>query len=407
MADASCWPVVELREAIDPRRPITYGIVQPGPRQPEGQGIPMIRGQDYSSGAVRTTDLYHVLPAISHAYSRSVVSGGDLLMSIVGYVGTVAVVPPELSGANLTQTTARLSVRSGWSARFLFQQLRSPQFRAEVNRYTKGSAQPGLNLADVERMRVAMPPLVEQRRIAEILDTVEDLISSTDRALAKSRKLRTALVSAALADLTSCEKPLTDFAPAGRPQVKTGPFGSMLKGEHWVERGVPVVTIGSLGQSTFLEDEFLHVGTSTTNRLAAYRLEPGDLIFSRVADVGRALVVPVRGEGWLMSSNLIRLTCDASRLDPTYLWLAITCSPSVRSALRRKINTGGRDVASSALLRSLVLPVPPIEQQRSVVARTAAVELIATVERARLAKLKALQRGLSNDLLAGRALAGV
>ena len=57
----------------------------------------------------------------------------------------------------------------------------------EVRKYTKGSAQPGLNLADVERMRVVMPPLPEQRKIAAILSSVDGAIG---RSASKKRQLQ-------------------------------------------------------------------------------------------------------------------------------------------------------------------------------------------------------------------------
>src|SRR5260370_26269733 len=104
------WACASIKDIVDPSRAITYGIVQPGPRFDPDRGTPMIRGQDYSSGTVQNDDLYHVDPRLAASFSRASVEGGDLLMSIVGYVGTVAEVPHSLAGANLTQTTARISL---------------------------------------------------------------------------------------------------------------------------------------------------------------------------------------------------------------------------------------------------------------------------------------------------------
>lgn len=49
------------------------------------------------------------------------------------------------------------------------------------------------------------------------------------------------------------------LAQSNRPVIKTGPFGSSLKGEHWRETGRPVITIGSFGESGFIEDELLFI----------------------------------------------------------------------------------------------------------------------------------------------------
>jgi type I restriction enzyme, S subunit len=174
---ASDWREDSIRSIVDPSRPITYGVVQPGTRL--DQGVPIIRGQDYSSGSVDDSDLYLIHPTIADSYKRSKVMGGDILFSIVGYLGQTAIVPEHLSGANITQTTARIAVKAPHRSRFFLQQFRSEKFSAEVRKHQKGSAQPGLNLADVEKMKVVIPLPKDQSRIAAVLDTVDEAVAKT------------------------------------------------------------------------------------------------------------------------------------------------------------------------------------------------------------------------------------
>ena len=186
------WSLARIADVVDPTRPVTYGVVQPGDRQ--SAGIPLIRGKDYSSGEISGDDLYMIHPSIARAYRRSVVQGGDLLLSIVGYVGQSAVVPQKLAGANITQTTARIAIRKGLSYRYFLHQLRGLTFQREVRRYMKGSAQPGLNLSDVEQMQILVPPPLEQWRIAEILDAMDEVIRSTERLIAKLEQAKQGLL---------------------------------------------------------------------------------------------------------------------------------------------------------------------------------------------------------------------
>ncbi len=186
------WKSDSIRSIVDPARPITYGVVQPGERLK--QGIAIIRGQDYSRGIVDDSDLYLIHPHIAEAYARSSLKGGDILFSIVGYLGQTAVVPPTLSGANITQTTARIAVKSPNQSRFFLHQFRSELFAPEVRRFQKGSAQPGLNLNDVEKMVVVIPPPHEQTRIAGVLDTVDGAIANTEAVIAKLKQVRAGLL---------------------------------------------------------------------------------------------------------------------------------------------------------------------------------------------------------------------
>src|SRR5690606_14503973 len=123
-----------------------------------------------------------------------------------------------------------------------------------------------------------------------------------------------------------------------------GPFGSSLKGEHWREDGVPVITIGALGEGEFARDELLFISESYANLLTEYRMKPGEVVFSRVADVGRSVVIESEQDGWVMSSNLMRIHLDQDKANPHFLQYLLTFDSRVRKQIRCKVNSSGRDV---------------------------------------------------------------
>ena len=184
------WKEVQIKNIVLGHRPVTYGIVQPGPDiRPDG--IPLIRGKDYSSGKVDISDLYHVRPEIDIPYKRSKVLGGDILFSIAGYVGQVAVVPKRLDGANITQTTARISVDLySYCSEYIFYYLISDLIQTQVRKYAKGSAQEGLNLSDVEKIKIKFPDYSIQRKIARILSTADAVIEKTQAGIAKYKAIK-------------------------------------------------------------------------------------------------------------------------------------------------------------------------------------------------------------------------
>ncbi|MHB8795966.1 MAG: restriction endonuclease subunit S [Candidatus Nanopelagicales bacterium] len=96
-----------LDTVVDPRRPIQYGIVLPGPDYPGG--VPIIKGGDVAANRMSLEMLNRTEPTIEARYPRSRLIGGDLVMAIRGSVGEIARVPNELAGANLTQDTARIA----------------------------------------------------------------------------------------------------------------------------------------------------------------------------------------------------------------------------------------------------------------------------------------------------------
>jgi type I restriction enzyme S subunit len=195
------WEVAPLKRVVDPTRPVTYGIVQCGPDLPEG--IPYIRPVDMTDeGGVRVDALQKTAPEIARAYARSTVQQNDIVVSIGPSFGKTMIVPPELSGANLTQGTARVAPSCSIVTRFLFWALRSESSRQAWDSFCSGATFRALTLEILESCVIGTPPLPEQRAIADFLDRetarIDALISKVTAAIALLKELRMALISAAV-----------------------------------------------------------------------------------------------------------------------------------------------------------------------------------------------------------------
>jgi type I restriction enzyme S subunit len=286
-----------------------------------------------------------------------------------------------------------------------------------------------IDLRDLTGFPTRLPSAPEQVWVAEVLDTVDDAIRGTEQVIAKLEQVKRGLLHDLLTrgiddngELRDPERHPEQFkdSPLGRipkawdvsgiaqharperPYIKTGPFGSSLKGEHWVEKGVPVITIGALGEGAFNAAELLHVSSRTAQRLAGFAVEAGDLVFSRVADVGRSVVVEPEHTGWIMSSNLMWISLDPATANPYFLWLNLSGSSATKSQIRRSVNAGGREVANGSVLRSLRFPWPSATEQGRIVGEVQALRERERSCRATLEKLRLLKQGLMDDLLTGR-----
>lgn len=189
------WRLARLVDLVDPSRAIRYGIVQPGEYDPQGRY--MIRGQDYSQakGWAKPTEVFRVSPAIEGRYANARVKAGDLIMTIVGYCGHVETVPQWLDGANLTQTTARVSIRSDIAvSEYVMYALRGAIGQRQVAAYLKGAAQPGLNCGDVEQFLVPLPSKAEQTAIARVLQNMDSEIQKLDERITKTDELKQAMM---------------------------------------------------------------------------------------------------------------------------------------------------------------------------------------------------------------------
>ncbi|TXH49244.1 MAG: restriction endonuclease subunit S [Burkholderiaceae bacterium] len=178
----SLWPKRLLEDLVDPQRPITYGVVKPGDEQPP-EGVRLIRGGDVLNGRINR-ELRTIAPDVSDQYRRTLLRGGELVMSLVGNPGAVAVVPPDLAGSNLARQVGLIALQPFAEARYVMYSLMAPDGKNALTARTKGSVQQVINLADLRRVPISLPPLSTQRRIASILGAYDDLIEVNRRRIA-------------------------------------------------------------------------------------------------------------------------------------------------------------------------------------------------------------------------------
>ncbi len=175
------FPVRPLIELVDPSRPISYGILMPGPDQQTG--VKYVRVVDMKDGGIDLSGIRRTTETISHEFRRSLLRAGDLLLSIRGHVGRLAIVPPELGGANITQDTARLAIQ-GATTVFVRECLRTPAFQRWMAKHTKGVAVRGINLSDVKLMPIIVPPPEQQQSLTRQVLVAEQLRASHRASLA-------------------------------------------------------------------------------------------------------------------------------------------------------------------------------------------------------------------------------
>ncbi|MDX3544873.1 restriction endonuclease subunit S [Streptomyces europaeiscabiei] len=170
----------QAAEIVDDESPIVYGILQPGPDVEDGSGVPYVRGQDLQDGYILQDQLRKTSPSIARRYERSSLKPGDVLLGIIRSL-RVAVVPPELEGANITQGTARIRPGSGVDSDYLAHWFSSSAAQEWLRSRLRGIDMPGLNLRDVRQLPVPLRELGTQRQIAEALNEVTAALQGVTR----------------------------------------------------------------------------------------------------------------------------------------------------------------------------------------------------------------------------------
>ncbi len=115
------------------------------------------------------------------AISRYIVTGGDIVLSIVGTIGLVSVVGDSLNEANLTENCVKLTSLSGIDRDYLYYYLKSSYGQQEIARGTVGAVQAKLPIKNIQDISIPLPDEVTQRKIADILSSLDAKIEVNQR----------------------------------------------------------------------------------------------------------------------------------------------------------------------------------------------------------------------------------
>lgn len=163
-----------------------------------------------------------------------------------------------------------------------------------------------------------------------------------------------------------------------------------------------MVPISALADGYIDESRLYYISRLKATSLRQYAVQAGDILFSRVADIGRSAVIEERQAGWIMSSNLMRISLDPALVNPFYVQLLLAWYTPLRRQIRRLANAGGRELVNDSIMRKLRFPFIPLVEQDKLIALASGIAERADMERRAIMKLKLIKQGLMADLLAGR-----
>lgn len=390
------WNIIELKDLIDKKRSIRYGIVQPGDYDENGRY--MVRGQDYSFGWVGPENLFKVSDAIESKYKNARLKTGDIILTIVGAgTGTVAIVPEWLDGANCTQTTARIAIEpTKADSLFCYYYLSSDKGKKLTYQNIKGGAQPGLNCGDIEYFEIILPPLPEQKSIAKVLSTADAAIYTTEKLIAQKELRKKWLMQ----QLLTGKKRLKGFNQEWK-YIRFREIYSQVKRKAGSEKYIvlSVTKDGIVSQAEYFNKEIASEDTSPY-----LVIKKGDMVMS--------------GLNFWMGSIDVLSTYEIGMVSPAYKAFEISnqfissdfMKQFVRSKLMLRALVGSSVTGASIVRRNMdretleewSFYMPPLEEQIAIAKVLQAADKEIVLLKAKAEKLREQKKGLMQKLLTGK-----
>ena len=207
--------------------------------------------------------------------------------------------------------------------------------RPEFDRYARfkshGSVREIMDWDEMCKVKLPVPSIEKQRSIVKAYNTITDRIElkrkindnleATIQA-AFDKAFHDAGVSLPETIIKQNKVPQgwTDATVGDFASVQTGPFGSQLHNEDYVESGTPIITVEHMDGKYIAHRNLPLVSQNDVDRLRKYDLHTGDIVFSRVGSVDRAVMVSQHEDGWLFSGRCLRVRPYDPNTGSYFLW---------------------------------------------------------------------------------------
>jgi type I restriction enzyme S subunit len=270
-----------------------------------------------------------------------------------------------------------------------------------------------LNGDAYKAIRVAYPPLPEQRRIVAILDEAFEAISTakanTEKNLQNAQELIGTGYSAIVDGFDQSQwgiEPVTNIAAAGKGSMRTGPFGSQLLHSEFVDDGIAVLGIDNAVANEFRWDKRRYINEAKYRDLARYRVYPGDVLITIMGTCGRCAVVPDDIPVAINTKHLCCITVDRKKCLPDYLHRYFLCDPQALAYLTAQAKGSIMAGLNMSIISALPVRLPPLDQQASIVERSDSLQSecdrLANAQTQKLAAFDELKKSLLHQAFTGK-----
>ncbi|MCW3848114.1 restriction endonuclease subunit S [Sphingomonas sp. LB-2] len=388
------WPLVTLASLARVKRGASPRPIQ-DPKWFSDQGHGWVRISDVTASdrvLLRTTQY---LSDIGRAASVEIVPG-DLIMSICATIGR-----PLFSGIHACIHDGFVAFKEIDRSRldpdylYFFLQGQTQHFEAQ----SQPGTQRNLNSSLVATTEIPLPPIDEQRRIAEVLRSVDEAIEAADALAQQAQTLWHSLTESLIWQLQ------TDSPASVRPlgnAVWASDYGvNAPLGNEPI--GYAVLRMGNL-QDGWIDRTDLKWGEIADREAHALALEVGDILFNRTNSrdlVGKVALVREPTND-LYASYIVRLRINRDVADPHYLF-AVMHSRRAQAQFKSIATPGvSQSNINPTNLKKQLIPLPSLSEQQEISAQLQAVEGARRSALKELAAVRRIKADLISDLLSGR-----
>ena len=398
------WEIKELGSVCDVQRGLTYS----GKDAVDFSSNVVLRATNINLGSskIDLTELKYLRDDFEVKENYRLKLGSLLICFSSGsksHLGKVALIDRDYE-ASFGGFIGQITPNDLIASKYLFYNLLSESYRAYITGLTDGVNINNLKAKDLKNFPIPIPPLSEQEEIVEVLDkafaAIDQAKANIEQNIANAKELFQSKLNQI-------------FSRKGEGWVETilgelcqfirGPFGGSLKKNCFVESGYAVYEQQHAIYDQF-EDIRYFIDETKFEEMKRFQLLPGDLIMSCSGTMGKVAVVPKNIQVGIINQALLKLT-PSDALDVEYLRIWMTSNSFQLSLAEHTVGAAIKNVASVKILKQIKMPIPPIEEQKKIIAINhnfkESIESLISNYQTKLASLDELKKSILQKAFAG------
>jgi restriction endonuclease S subunit len=268
--------------------------------------------------------------------------------------------------------------------------LQSDVFMNRAIEISVGSLSPTINWGTLRDQEFALPPIEEQKRIAELLWATDEAQERYLAVIGKTKTLQQSYVSKTVCDHLYLRVPLDEVVDILN--------GYAFKSKNYSSDGIRIIRINNVQKGSIVDGDPCFYPDFDTGNLHRYALRESDLLVSLTGNVGRVGQVPKDLLPAALNQRVACLRSRNNRIDMHFLFWLLNCGPFERDCIGHSNGSAQKNL-STVWLGQYRIPLPTIDKQRSLSASLEQLERGVAEIRLQAETLKTIRTALVEQII--------
>lgn len=331
---------------------------------------PYIRARDIKKGKINTDDLIYLEDYVFQKIKRYIINSGDIAITIVGAsVGDTGYAAENVDGYNLTENAVRLTnYKNNVDSKFLHYVLAQKQYHDYMQLIAGAAAQPKLGIYKVKRIKVELPNLEKQKKIANILSPYDNLIENNNKRIRLLEQMAENLYKEwfirfrfpGYEDMEFIDRFPKEWQKVKLDDVLNKIATGLNPRKNFVlgEGQNFYVTIKNMADNTvYLDDKCDKINDDAIIKINKRSdLKIGDLLFSGIGTIGRVCLIHIPTDNWNISESIFTMRAN-EKISSEFLYMLLL-SQDVQNYCQSKANGSAQKGIRMGDLRKYTFLLP-------------------------------------------------